>query len=273
MEEDSTSSAHSLSPEDDSMKMGFVDDYLCAFCDEGGNLICCDGECGRLFHPSKSEGAYSKCVTLDLSAGQQDLPKFLCKNCEHKQHQCFVCWELGSSDMSSGSAEVLQCNNKNCRRFYHLKCLPGYDPSKDLQDFECPMHECYSCNNIGEGTKKQTTKVKKIRTKSNEREMCLVLCRRCPIAYHQKCLPREISIVAKGEVPRTWETEGGRPFFYCKKHKMVKALRSPSRDHIKFPEVEDEHRVDNNVGNQEQPSIKELSFDLNMPPPEDTETP
>lgn len=35
----------------------------------------------------------------------QAIQNFFCKNCESKQHQCFSCGELGSSDKSSG-AEV-----------------------------------------------------------------------------------------------------------------------------------------------------------------------
>ena len=31
----------------------------------------------------------------------QAFPNFYCKNCKYKQHQCFVCGELGSSDVSS----------------------------------------------------------------------------------------------------------------------------------------------------------------------------
>lgn len=33
-------------------------------------------------------------------------------NCEHKQHQCFACGKLGSSDKSSGAAEVCIYHNK-----------------------------------------------------------------------------------------------------------------------------------------------------------------
>lgn len=35
----------------------------------------------------------------------QAMPNFFCKNCQYKQHQCFSCGELGSSDKLSG-AEV-----------------------------------------------------------------------------------------------------------------------------------------------------------------------
>uniref|UniRef100_A0A453IF58 PHD-type domain-containing protein n=1 Tax=Aegilops tauschii subsp. strangulata TaxID=200361 RepID=A0A453IF58_AEGTS len=84
--------------EDYSVRMGFVDDYICAICDEGGDLICCDGDCGRSFHPTKPTGEASHCDTLGLSEEQL----FLCENCESKKHQCFVCGELGSSDQGGG---------------------------------------------------------------------------------------------------------------------------------------------------------------------------
>lgn len=35
----------------------------------------------------------------------QDFPNFYCNNCKYKEHQCFACGKLGSSDVSS-KAEV-----------------------------------------------------------------------------------------------------------------------------------------------------------------------
>uniref|UniRef100_A0ACD5TX25 Uncharacterized protein n=1 Tax=Avena sativa TaxID=4498 RepID=A0ACD5TX25_AVESA len=222
--------------EDYRLRMGFVDDYVCAICDEGGNLIWCEGDCGRLFHPTKPDGVHSKCQTLGLSKEQVE-QVFLCKNCEYKQHQCVVCRHLGSSDISSDFkyTEVFQCNKKGCKRFYHPDCMER-DYNKRPQDFECPMHECWSCKNKGrkaagehatpEGNERITTQ----RKGRKPRGMHLVQCRRCSKAYHQKCLPRRIAY-------RKWTTTGGRMLFYCKDHKMAKGLRSAKRDHLKFPEI------------------------------------
>ncbi|KAG0551795.1 hypothetical protein BDA96_01G453800 [Sorghum bicolor] len=251
---------------DDTMKMGIVDNYLCAICDDGGFLIRCDGECGRLFHPNSSHGQHSSCRGLELKDDQLKSKSFnfICKNCEYKKHQCFVCGELGSSEMPPGSPEeVLKCQKKYCGRFYHPKCLSKYDPTKNRQDFECPLHECHSCKNKGETviTSEQTEKKK---------ETYLVQCRRCPVAYHRKCLPRDISNVADGEVARTFKIgmpKGPRRapskkrgprrwFFYCRKHEMVGELNSATRDHLKIPE-----------------SPVVFMSDLNEKLPEETEAP
>lgn len=145
--------------------------------------------------------------------------------------------------------QVLKCQKKNCGRFYHPNCLLNCDPNRNPQDFECPLHECHSCKN-----KRRTMITRKPREK--EEETWLVQCRRCPMAYHKKCLPRyrivcvlryrwyghvvdlnefvlidcwylfhrDISNVADGEVPRTWKIkeneaasiEEERWFFYCR---------------------------------------------------------
>nr|XP_040243224.1 uncharacterized protein LOC109757390 isoform X5 [Aegilops tauschii subsp. strangulata] len=65
--------------EDYSVRMGFVDDYICAICDEGGDLICCDGDCGRSFHPTKPTGEASHCDTLGLSEEQLNYLSFCAK--------------------------------------------------------------------------------------------------------------------------------------------------------------------------------------------------
>ncbi|XP_066389024.1 protein ENHANCED DOWNY MILDEW 2-like isoform X2 [Miscanthus floridulus] len=190
------------------------DDYLCAICDDGGFLICCDGKCGRLFHPNSSHGQHSSCRGLELKDDQWESKSsnFICKNCEYKKHQCFVCGKLGSSEMPPGLPEVLKCQKKYCGRFYHPNCLLKYDRSKNHRDFECPLHECHSCKNKGGTiiTRKQTEK---------EEETYLVQCRRCPVAYHRKCLPRDISNIADDEVQRTFkikERSRERLFFYCR---------------------------------------------------------
>ncbi|KAM0891705.1 hypothetical protein ACQ4PT_026192 [Festuca glaucescens] len=94
----SRSSCFNLS---DKNSMLVQDDYVCAFFDDGGSLIWCEGECGRLFHPAKPDGVHSKCETLGLSKEQVETSVFVCKNCEYKKHQCVVCGGLGSSDTSS----------------------------------------------------------------------------------------------------------------------------------------------------------------------------
>ena len=246
---------------DYSVRMGFVDDYICAICDEGGDLICCDGDCGRSFHPTKPTGEASHCDTLGLSEEQLELPEFLCENCESKKHQCFVCGELGSSDQGGDEQVIIQCNKRGCKRFYHPYCLP-LDINKIPED-ACPMHECYSCKkkNATSEDNKMTGKTKgketcrkkhatsegnKTRGQSKGRgtwEMNLVLCRRCPKAFHRKCLPREM-FGGEGNIQRIWETAGGT-VFYCGDHEMVENLRSAKRNHIKFREEKPKGAAEN----------------------------
>ncbi|KAK3005376.1 hypothetical protein RJ639_017287 [Escallonia herrerae] len=82
-------------------------DYVCALCDNGGQLLCCEGRCIRSFHATLDAGAESFCESLGFTDAQVEaIPSFVCKNCQYQQHQCFTCGMLGSSDKSSG-AEVL----------------------------------------------------------------------------------------------------------------------------------------------------------------------
>ncbi|GAB4859372.1 hypothetical protein Ancab_010836 [Ancistrocladus abbreviatus] len=82
-------------------------DTCCALCDNGGDILCCEGRCMRSFHPTIASGE-GYCRSLGLTEAQvEDLPNFLCKNCKYKQHQCFVCGKLGCSESSDESgAEV-----------------------------------------------------------------------------------------------------------------------------------------------------------------------
>ncbi|KAE8688902.1 hypothetical protein F3Y22_tig00110949pilonHSYRG00015 [Hibiscus syriacus] len=42
---------------------------VCAICDNGGNIICCDGRCMRSFHPTTNEE--SACESLGLNPKQE----------------------------------------------------------------------------------------------------------------------------------------------------------------------------------------------------------
>ncbi|MCH83811.1 protein binding protein, partial [Trifolium medium] len=67
----------------------------------------CDGACMRSFHATKADGRESLCDSLGFTKKEvDDIETFYCKNCEYRQHQCFACGELGSSDKDKG-AEVL----------------------------------------------------------------------------------------------------------------------------------------------------------------------
>ncbi|KAF2303808.1 hypothetical protein GH714_023525 [Hevea brasiliensis] len=90
--------------EDESDEVDELFDSVCAICDNGGALLCCEGSCMRSFHPTRLDGEESNCDTLGFTRREVDaIERFLCKNCEYNQHQCFACGELGYSNKSSGA--------------------------------------------------------------------------------------------------------------------------------------------------------------------------
>ncbi|CAL1402825.1 unnamed protein product [Linum trigynum] len=225
-------------------------DTVCAFCDNGGELVCCDGKCMRSFHATVEAGEESLCRSLGFTKKKVDeIQNFICKNCEYEQHQCFACGNLGCSKKSS-DAEVFQCANATCGYFYHPHCVakllhPGDKvTAEELQKkivareaFLCPIHKCFHCK---QGENKQIL------------DLQFAVCRRCPTSFHQKCLPREIRIAKdddeaneregqeeeeeEGVVDRGWRNLlPNRILLYCLKHKIEEDLGTPSRNHIKFP--------------------------------------
>ncbi|XP_021906184.1 LOW QUALITY PROTEIN: protein ENHANCED DOWNY MILDEW 2-like [Carica papaya] len=219
-------------------------DTVCAICDNGGNILCCDGKCMRSFHAFKEAGEESLCESLGFSNKDvKEMQSFLCKNCQYDQHQCFACGKLGFSGKSSAT-EVFRCVAATCGYFYHPRCVakllhPGNkidaeELEKSIaggQSFTCPIHKCCVC--------------KKIEDKKNE-ELQLAVCRRCPKSYHRKCLPREISfddVEEEGIYTRAWDgLLLNRILIYCLDHKIDDSLLTPIRDHIKFPGIEENEK-------------------------------
>ncbi|XP_006644210.1 protein ENHANCED DOWNY MILDEW 2-like [Oryza brachyantha] len=211
-------------------------DSICSICDDGGDLLCCDGPCMRSFHAKIGTGEDSYCDTLGYTEAEvQAMKTFLCKNCEHKQHQCFTCGALESSD--GPTAKVFLCNNATCGRFYHPKCVARQLHSKNKNEaselemkiadglsFTCPIHWCFRCKGLEDRT---------------QEELQFAVCRRCPKSYHRKCLPREIAFEdSENEdiVTRAWELSK-RILIYCLDHEIDTDIDTPTRDHIKFPRV------------------------------------
>ncbi|KAL2322732.1 hypothetical protein Fmac_027111 [Flemingia macrophylla] len=215
-------------------------DSVCAICDNGGELLCCDGKCMRSFHANEEDGEESACASLGFSRKEVDeIQNFYCKNCEYNQHQCFACGALGCSDKFSG-AEVFKCASATCGFFYHPHCVAKLlhrlveDAPKELErkiaaggPFTCPTHYCCVCKEM-EDKKKH--------------DLQFAVCRRCPKSYHRKCLPRTIAfddIEDEDVITRAWEglLPNNRILIYCLKHEIDDELGTPIRDHIKFPQV------------------------------------
>ncbi|XP_019453792.1 PREDICTED: protein ENHANCED DOWNY MILDEW 2-like isoform X2 [Lupinus angustifolius] len=218
-------------------------DTVCAICDNGGEILPCEGPCLRSFHATKEDGKDSLCESLGYSITQVNaIPNFYCKNCRYKQHQCFVCGKLGSSDVSS-NAEVFPCITANCGQYYHPECVarlisPGTEQEEmkkrvaSGKSFLCPLHMCFLCRK-GENR--------------NVQDLQFAICRRCPKAYHRKCLPKEISFTYdydKGIELRAWDgLLDHRILMYCMDHELIRGLGTPARHHLAFPDMEVKRKI------------------------------
>ncbi|KAI3708139.1 hypothetical protein L2E82_37228 [Cichorium intybus] len=215
-------------------------DSVCAFCDNGGDILPCEGKCMRSFHPTIDAGEDTSCQSLGFenAAQYEAIPTFLCGNCKHQKHQCFVCGILGCSDMSS-TVEVFPCVSATCGHFYHPGCVSKllYPSNETLakkletqiaagESFTCPIHKCRHCN-LGED--------------KDVHDLQFAVCRRCPKAYHRKCLPRKIAFSpsADGTIKqRAWDgLLPKRILMYCMKHAILPDLCTPKRDHLLFPRI------------------------------------
>ncbi|CAI8586931.1 unnamed protein product [Vicia faba] len=223
-------------------------DSVCAMCDNGGDLIMCDGACMRSFHATKADGRESMCDSLGFTKKQvDDIETFYCKNCEYRQHQCFACGELGSSDKDKGP-EVFKCASETCDRFYHPHCVAKLlPPEKHISEgkpFTCPIHFCCVCKGL---------------ENKMEHELQFGVCNRCPKSYHRKCLPIGIAFDIDGVETRAWEglLPNNRILIYCLNHEIIDTLGTPVRDHVKFPKIGASVR-ENNISNKRmKPTTKE----------------
>ncbi|KAL9441710.1 hypothetical protein AB3S75_020248 [Citrus x aurantiifolia] len=232
--------------EDESNEEDELFDSVCSFCDNGGDLLCCEGRCMRSFHATIDAGEESQCVSLGLTKDEVEaMQNFFCKNCEYKQHQCFACGKLGSSDKETGT-EVFPCVSATCGHFYHPHCVSKLllrddevaadQLAKSIivgESFTCPLHKCYICK---QGENKADS------------DLQFAVCRRCPKAYHRKCLPRKIAFEDKleeGIITRAWEglLPNHRILIYCLKHEIDDEIGTPIRDHIISPGIEENKTI------------------------------
>ncbi|KAM0905994.1 hypothetical protein ACQ4PT_016992 [Festuca glaucescens] len=231
-------------------------DNLCAICDNGGKLLSCVGQCKRAFHPREKDGTESNCETLGLTTAQlKEIDHYLCKNCEYKQHQCFSCGDLEPSD--GPNAKVFQCYKASCGHFYHPSCIAKLLEPDDTDgacmlekkiaagmSFTCPAHWCSKCGKMEDSAKVA---------------QWLAVCRRCPVSYHKKCLPSDISFESKrGRRIRAWQLDDRRVIIYCGYHKLEKTTGTPRRDHVKLPSITETDTIGSHCMDHT-PSVAEIN--------------
>ncbi|BBM97127.1 hypothetical protein MPTK1_1g03210 [Marchantia polymorpha subsp. ruderalis] len=210
------------------------DPPICIMCDDGGDLLICDGPCNRYFHGFPGTGSESFCHTLALSRKETKGERWYCKNCELKQHQCFVCNKLGSTDAALGRPQIYMCEVPSCKRFYHAHCVaelvdfPNWRAKAEAikngtEPLICPRHRCDTCRY------------------SESTPGILVQCRRCPKAWHRECFVN-YSLSGEHQGNTIWKHDE-HEFVYCRQHKINPTIMTPNRDHIRFPEVVDNTRI------------------------------
>lgn len=144
-----------------------ANELMCGVCEEGGQLMCCEGGCRRSFH--------LHCLGLTTTPPGA----FVCDACETGVETCLACYQLGEVD------EMLGCSHDHCGKWYHKQCareLPrassveakGHE-SKEVK-FLCPRHNCAN-SGLPEG-----------------KGVALLQCARCPIAYHEEHVPAGCTI-------------------------------------------------------------------------------
>uniref|UniRef100_A0A0E0LWJ4 Zinc finger PHD-type domain-containing protein n=1 Tax=Oryza punctata TaxID=4537 RepID=A0A0E0LWJ4_ORYPU len=125
--------------------------------------------------------------------------------------------------------DVFPCASANCGYFYHAKCVAQLlfteNEAKALEytakiasgvKFACPLHKCDVCK-YGEN--------------KDEKELQFAVCRR-KIAFDD--------FVDNGvfHFQRAWDSllPNNRILIFCLKHDIDPKLRTPTRDHLKFPD-------------------------------------
>ena len=219
-----------------------TNDGVCVFCDDGGDLLMCDGPCKRSFH--KYANPASKCKGIRLSEAERlrikgTNDRWVCESCREEAHECYWCHETGDArEGAPRDHRVVKCQHAGCGRFYHMRCLieagvkpadvmlladagEGERPSDEAKmeairrgdpaavSFFCPLHRCAAC---GEGA-------------SADRP--LLRCRRCPVAYHEGCLPEGIREREAAGERRHWPEQDN--IMYCLRHDILPECSTPAR--------------------------------------------
>ncbi|MFT7816418.1 histone-lysine N-methyltransferase NSD2 [Arapaima gigas] len=135
------------------VERGHKKDIICQVCEEGGEVIMCEGQCCGAFH--------LQCLGLS----HQPQGKILCQSCETGVHPCFSCKQT--------DGEVHRCMVQQCGKFYHEACARLSSLSIfQGKGFRCPLHTCLSCH-LSSRMKHKAPKGSK-----------MFRCVRCPVAYH-----------------------------------------------------------------------------------------
>jgi hypothetical protein len=171
---------------------------VCAICDNGGDLILCNGVCRRQFHfvhTKYTPRSKEECQPVFVDRLKHEkCESWLCEDCLDGKAQCFMC---GHHNLL---AKVKKCKMAYCSRFYCKECVHKDDP-------QCPIHKCMKCR------------------KSSRDPNCLsdmVQCLRCPKAWHLGCLEKDFVMWARNAKYWIQESHEEHQYLcYCEDHKHI----------------------------------------------------
>jgi hypothetical protein len=201
-------------------------DPQCCICDDGGAMLECEGGCRRSVCEECCE-TYLGIGGAAFAALATSAQPWRCAACVVGRHRCFECGVAGSTVADAADAAppaLFKCGVLECTRFYHPRCVPQAlrrqngvatpapsPPGGHPMAFTCAQHACRACGDAAEPGK---------------RNGMLVPCRRCPDAYHKRCLPVAL---ATASPQRVWLSlrDGGdaqdvvnTSLLYCLAHSM-----------------------------------------------------
>lgn len=222
-----------------------TNDSQCAVCDDGGDLLLCEGVCRRSFH-ADPDGDGGSCLGMtadEFAAITASAQLWVCPACQTGRHACARCRRVGpkwSPPTRLDDPEVVfHCSAYGCSRFYHLACSAAAREAVQRQSlgegvsaaaavtnsllFTCEAHLCASgsCPN-------------RLDTASNP----VIPCQRCPQGYHIGCLPPSM---LGGPVTRIWLNPKHAPLagwdpkgsqvscslLYCERHTIRAGEQAP----------------------------------------------
>jgi len=233
-----------------------ANDPQCGVCDDGGDLLLCEGVCMRSFHASPSCHHGVSCLGMteaEYEAIEADTQPWVCPACCTGRHACASCHFVGSlwaPPMALTDPDaVFHCSSYGCWRFYHLKCSEAATAACRSQHdgdaaapasvlFTCEAHMCASpeCMDTAD-------------TATNP----VVSCRRCPRGYHITCMPQELKdasfsrvwlnrqhALLAGQDPELAQVQGS--LIYCQRHAITRGNGGPALEPPKSKRMTDQQR-------------------------------
>ncbi|KAL6529861.1 hypothetical protein OROGR_015484 [Orobanche gracilis] len=192
-------------------------DRVCALCDDGGDLLCCEGRCIRSFHPTIESGAGSFCESLSYSSEQVHAIQTFMSSLVSRQHVDISIIRSVSQSLFSQEIKFKLKNSRSKSKLeIHLHALLIYVLSVSKEKIKVLLR----CNlqYVDAAQRHTTANAYQGRPEEN-------------ISFQRDD--------AKNIPQRAWEKLLiNRILIYCMDHKICRKILTPRRDHLLFPDVD-----------------------------------